>query len=324
MAETSGTLAQTLMAAFYRWMKVFSIIFYKYRYYILFLFLLAILPPFYLKAQEYVPPPDLSYISEVPHPFQTDLIKKDTKEFNKVYLLFSFKYKTRASQEETMKLYREFFLSKGLKEDHFWDERNKGDIKFLEFKRGTGLITRATVGMYTNALDTDEVIYEVNVTEAEDALFLSTLTFKPAQPLKFMTPYIGANEFSRGEKKGQMGVSYLIPADTKDVIEFYLKDMPKHGWNLTARKDREGRYNLFVALTMGFSEQLPMKAEEYTPGIDVDVEGSTLIFERNKERCIITINKFRDTSDVLKELRINPAPLEKYGRIYFSVMYYEN
>lgn len=300
-------------------MKFTSFKIYIYNYLGILFFSLLLWPP-EIKAE--VPPIKL----EVLHPAGSELLKKKIED-TKTYVTADYRYKGKLSQEELQEFYREIFLSEGLKENSSsWDEYNKGNVKTFIFERG--VITAITLGMFTSSVNQDETIYSVHIFETKDLLFLATLKFELPKALKFMPTYLNAKQFAYTPLNDTMGVSYLVPGDVKDLIEFYLKEMPKRGWNLTGRKDREGRYNLFVALTMGLpgvpllKEKLNKTPEDLAPGVDVEVEGSTLSFDRGQERCVMVINKFLDPPELLKAMRIDPAAFEKHGRILFSVEYY--
>ncbi|MDD5584941.1 MAG: hypothetical protein PHV55_07800, partial [Candidatus Omnitrophica bacterium] len=68
-----------------------------------------------------------------------------------------------------------------------------------------------------------------------------------------------------------------------------------------------------------------LDTEDMMPGVEATIEGTTLIFEKdNNKKCIININQFQDSPEVLQELKIvNPVFLEKYGNILLGVTYLE-
>jgi hypothetical protein len=279
---------------------------------------------FILSTLAKAPPP---ITLDPPQPWRTERLKKEVKD-QKTHYIINGEYKSQLSQKEIFDFYNAIFSAQGMQLNHTFEELKNNYLKTFTFK--LGLIKSVTLNMFTSSVDERFTLYFLYIFETKDILFLSDRNFDSPQPPTLIPPYLNATQLSYDEedKHSLQSFNCFIHADIKDVIEFYLKEMPKHKWNLASKKDRAGKYNLFAAFTMdhpkvpAVEEKLKIKLEDEVPGVDVDIEGSTLIFEKGKEKCIIIIIKFLDPPQTLKTMRIDPLPFEKYGRILLQATYY--
>ncbi|MDD5195689.1 MAG: hypothetical protein PHQ96_08480 [Candidatus Omnitrophica bacterium] len=322
------------------------------------IFFFFVFPCLSLQAQiDFVEQP-----SEPPSPYSTELIKKDVAG-DDTCAITRYKYSSKLSKEEIVAFYRDFFSSQGLKEQKIVDlapKRNEGfpgklDIT-LVFAKGS--LETYIIGIYYYDEKEDTTFYSLNETRMKYALTLSERFIAKPQKLAFMPVYKEATQSSPHQKAvaKRQSISYLIKGDVSDVINFYLNEMPAYKWQLTASYPRQGRQNVYKALSTGIDlreslartpkeifgntkvrvegnslvyeasgKKYSIDTENIMPGVEATIEGATLIFEKdNNKKCIININQFQDSPEELQEEKIiNPIVLEKYGNILLSVEYFE-
>lgn len=321
------------------------------------IFFLCVLPCASLKAQIDFGEQSSDFIA----PYNTDLVKKDVTS-DDTCVITRYKYSSKLSKEEIAAFYRDYFSSQGLKEQKIIDlvpEENTdipGQLKIaIVFKKG--ILETAILSIYYYDEEEGTTFYSLNETRMKYAVTLSDRFITKSQKLSFMPVYKETTQLAPLQAAGKrQGVSYLIKGDVTEVINFYLKEMPAFKWQLTASYPHKGTRNVYKALTAGedFREALArtpkemfgnmkvsiegnnivyetggrkffLDTEDMMPGVEATIEGTTLIFEKdNNKKCIININQFQDSPEVLQELKIvNPVFLEKYGNILLGVTYLE-
>jgi len=254
----------------------------------------------------------------ISYPLRTQLVDQQKDESVSQFFGKSYRFKSELEAEEVLQFYRELMLSKGFDEIAF-DENRYGVYTFTR-----GIITRLVLKLRSTKTGSE---YDVDVYEAKDVLFLSWVKFRLPQRVSFLPKLSGLNEFAFDNKSvpGRAGISYLTKAKADKVTDFYLTQMPKLGWVVKDNLSWDGTHNLMEALSTGHPEynRFVMKPSKRTPGLNVNVQGATLSFERNGEKCVMIINEFKDPSDELKKKRLNPDIFSKYGSTMICVEYYE-
>ena len=254
----------------------------------------------------------------ISYPLRTQLVDQQKDDSVRQFLGKSYQFKSELEVEEIIQFYRELMSSKGFDEIAF-DQNQYGVYTFTR-----GIITRLVLKLRSTKSGSE---YDVDVYEAKDVLFLSWVKFRLPQHVSFLPKLSALNEFAfdNNSVPGRAGISYLTKAKADKVIDFYLTQMPKLGWVAKDNLSWDGTHNLMEALSTGHPEynRFVMKPSKRTPGLNVNVEGATLSFERNGEKCVMIINQFKDNDDELRKNRLNPAIFNRYGRTMICVEYYE-
>ncbi|MBU2103204.1 MAG: hypothetical protein ABH865_01350 [Candidatus Omnitrophota bacterium] len=312
-----------------------------------------------LQAQENL----LGQALEPEVPYGTELIGQKTVN-NEIAIITHRRYSSRLSSEEIISFYRDFFLSQGFKEKKVVDVNPRknnytipGQLNLITtFTRGNLKTVFLNIYYYSEAKDT--TYYLLNETAMKYAITLGRTS--PAQPqkLSFVPVVKDATQLWPLQKAipTHLGVSYLVKGNVDSIISFYQREMAGFQWQLVGTYPREGKHNLYNALSAGLDlreslKRIPKKvlgdiditiegndlvyvvggkrysmdAQDIFPGVEATVKGVTLIFEKaQNKKCIININQFQDPSEYLREEKIiDPTYLEKYGNILINVEYFE-
>ncbi|MCM8831728.1 MAG: hypothetical protein NC918_06030 [Candidatus Omnitrophica bacterium] len=268
---------------------------------------------------------------QLPIPDKTELIKEDVRK--DIIETYEYKFITELNFDEITSFYRDFFLNLG-----FWEVRgedkdsNTKHLKTLNFTKG--VVQRAEIIFFPPHQQSEEkkAHYTINFFDLKDILLLSSLEFRQAQPFNNLPipPSVveGVSIFEGREIKTPYSTIYLAKGKFEEIVDFYQKNLSRLKWNLKKNKTFEGKSNLFTALShkpehLKFYTDAKLDPTKLYPEIEVDVKGVFLEYEKDNELFIVTIVKFCDPPEVLKKMRINPAPFIRYGDIFISVVNYD-
>jgi len=278
------------------------------------------------------------------YPPRTKLVERESKKYGGL-VDTTFDFSSQLSKEEIVDFYRNLFVSQGLKEDKeitkskYLAPFNKDNTMFVF---NNGLLKMVTLVIYHHDEDKDINYYILNDAEFKYVLDLSSDNSKKPKKLKDVPVDFKTKEIYPREEETQgkqVSHMYLASNTLEDSINFYQNQMPSFGWKLVDKKSHQGSYNLMVITSKNKDysiAEMPKKAkellsdigltprapEELYPGMDVVVEGETLIFKKQNKECKIVINQLKDTAEVLKQKKIvNPEYSKEQGDILISVFY---
>lgn len=293
---------------------------------IFFLSLVLFLPHLYLNAQTE------TTFEYFPHPFKTRFIGKTIEsEPGAPCEITSYRYVSALSVEEVADFYRNLLSQEGFTQlDEPDIAPNNSRTGILMFHKG--FTERVNVNVGLRKLSTKELRYKVNVYQERDLLYTSDYDFVKPQRHETLPVPFGASEavpkkkvdFTGGGKYLKDRVMYLVRGDVDEVISFYLKEMPEYDWKLTHNEAFEGKRNIIEAFGgQGHLKKfLEYGVDPYSiyPGIEIDTKGISLAYELKDKICYIDIAQLNDSAETLRQMRINPKPFEKYGRIQVFIV----
>ncbi len=289
---------------------------------LIFLFTLS---PFFLAAR---PKLDIQFPTfKPPQPPAVTLVEENLEKVQGI-IIKKYKYHSELSREELIDFYRSNLSAEGFKEIEDWSGQPAEEQLSFQFNRGR--LTSVLVVIlepYSSAFkdDAGKIPYTVFVEEQSDLLHLSFYKFSRPQRLKELPAYGKAWQFLNQELPGGNTVAYLASGEVGDVIKFYQEQMPSFQWEFKNSYSRKGVINLHQASIQGTSSEkiyqdLGISEDDFFPGIDLNLEGATLVFKKGEKNCYIIINKFKDSAQALAQKRIDPEPLKKYGNIFINIV----
>lgn len=284
-------------------------------------------------------------------PYSTDLVdeRSDETEFGTVSLR---KYKSSLSEDGVIDFYRDFFSKQGLEELHAEDKasllQDTPDDRFEFVGRHTQATifflpsTEDKVRYYISMYDRRE-LYEIDKKKAarskqkrkkvlkngERIVFFKDIT--DPRKVDFMPLYPGVMQLEhvdwKSVGKSMISIGYLTPKKSKDVVNFYIANMPSFGWTLVKRDTHYPKY-------YKSSEWLPMVApytycahnscEPFLPQEIplLSVRGETLTFKNREEKCVVTAYTFDDIVRKSKRTIYDLSMVEKHGSTAIGIAYF--
>lgn len=260
-------------------------------------------------------------LSSLSQPSQTELQDKETMDMEGAVLINRYKYRSELSSSEIASFYRGLFADLGFRQQTENSENNQR----LHFSRG--FIQQAEVQIFepTPFIEDSRRLYYVVTYDLYDILLLSRLSFGRPRRDQLPVPPDSTEgvEMIQGSPAAVPYTTYLTKGEAERVINFYLENMPRRGWELKDDFHYQGRGNLFNALL-----HIPERRKIYTdygidpetffPGIEVEAKGATLKYEKQGQVSVITIIQFLDSPEYLRRMRINPEFFEQYGNIFIQ------
>ncbi|UCC95652.1 MAG: hypothetical protein JSW40_02605 [Candidatus Omnitrophota bacterium] len=293
---------------------------------IIILFLLFI-PLLHLYTQPFTEELSLDFVQ----PPGTELINREIKPLEGKSEMTTYKYRSELSRQQVLYFYRDVLSQEGFREVKDASGAPVHERKAFNFTRG--FISRALITPFEayELLEDRRLTYYVKMYENRDILKLSGYTFtKPKRP-KFIPVSPGAVQGVKtveGKTLDTPYTIYLKKGDVDETIEFYVDSMRLYDWALLSNELFEGRYNfgdVFMQSArnkkrVAESGLAGIKMEELYPGIEVDVKGAELSYEKGNDICYVTIVEFRDPLETLRQMRFYVEPFRKYGNIYINVV----
>jgi hypothetical protein len=268
----------------------------------------------------------IPYQIDVPFPPETEFRGKNILVSDEDFFCSSSKFVSRLSRGKIVDFYRGYFLSQGYKE--IKDSNIPEKISMFS----KGMRRSFTLCVYYHDKKSDLTYYFIDNFKMLHAYPLANRKVTQPQKLEFMPVYSQAMELGKGDKnEKEIGAVYIGKGTIDEIVEFYLKNMPEFGWNLTNKQIQHTKSKLWdaVAVISGLDLSVKSQVADALIGEDVsvDIEMALLTFssndkEKSEKKCIISILQFNDSyEDLEKNEVVSTNFLKKYGRNLINVHY---
>ena len=155
--------------------------------------------------------------------------------------------------------------------------------------------------------------------------------FIEPQELDFMPIYSTAAQFRYGQRDipvPMTGIAYLSKDPVNKIKNFYTTNMPQTGWELKKSAPKQGSFKLsewvFIIAPFLKDADISMESikndEKLVPLLDI--EGTTLTFQKAQEKCIITIYKFKNILQAQEGTIYDVSPMAEYGTTVICAFYF--
>ncbi len=281
---------------------------------------------------------------DYPIPYNTSLIDKtiNRTKTGDIYLL---EYNSTLSKENILDFYRDNLAKENIKEINYNKNKNLPEETFI-FEGTLRRIVIFFVASYNDqATDYYVLVHEnsylpnpeagQNVCKScleglknktiklfENISFPHKIDFMPLYPDTKEVEYVNwpiANP-------PMISIGYLTKSDSAQVIEFYLENMPKFGWELIDRQPRDGMYEasdwVKIVAPETYCAHHPCANILPEPIPPLKLRGETLTFEREDQRCIVTIHTFDDIVAKSKGTIYDLSVVEENGNTAIGVAYF--
>lgn len=259
-------------------------------------------------------------------PNGTQLIKTKTQE-DPVYTTTTYKYDSVLSKQNIINFYRRAFSAQGIKEERE-SQAMSLDQDRLSFSKGSSLKVELEF-FDLSQQNTGYYLYLTKLRQKRRVFDLAS--FIQPQELGFMPVYQHAVQFRYGQRDVPVpmtGVAYLSKDPVGRVNNFYAMNMSEAGWELKSSMPRQGRFKFtewpFIIAPFLKDADISLenvKADEkLVPKLDI--EGITLTFEKEQEKCIITIYKFTNILKAQKGSIYDVSPMAEYGTTVICAFYF--
>jgi hypothetical protein len=256
-------------------------------------------------------------------PDQTEITDKKNERINDADITTQ-QYRSELSQDEIINFYRTNLLNQGWHEQSDVFSKPGGRQNTFSFVKN--VMDIFTIGFLFSA-DKQSTIYFTTLQECKKFPLWPKEHFTRPKSLDFMPVHPSATQFTYNTQFPPMiGITYLIPGEVSQVINFYEGQMPNFGWQETSKEPNQGRYKFleWLAIIDPFTKAIPVLRSQ---GFDsfvppLDMKGETLKFTQGKKTCTITIYQFPGILAASKGTIFDMWMVEKYGDILVCVYYF--